>query len=107
MRQDFKDARLLVTGPLGPHNAANREYFDRLISLRRELHVEEAVYFLAELTNSMIPDEVIADFYRLADLLFFPSWEEGFGIPILEAGLAGIPVFATEIEPLRELGGSQ
>ena len=64
-------------------------------------------HFLAELTDQYLPDAVIADFYRLADALFMPSREEGFGIPILEAGLAGIPVFCSDIEPLRKLGREQ
>lgn len=34
-----------------------------------------------------------------------PSFEEGFGIPILEAGLAAIPIFCSNIPPLRKLGG--
>ena len=51
------------------------------------------------------PDAVIADFYRLADALLFPSREEGFGIPIIEAGFSHIPVFCADIPVLRELGG--
>jgi glycosyltransferase involved in cell wall biosynthesis len=39
-------------------------------------------------------------------MLFMPSREEGFGIPILEAGLAGLPIFCSDIPPLRSLGGS-
>ncbi len=46
----------------------------------------------------------MADQYRLADALLLTSREEGFGIPLLEAGLAGIPVFCSDIPPLRELG---
>ncbi len=107
LRKHFKNAKLLVTGPLGPHNPANVQYFDRLVSLRRGLHLEEAAYFLAESTHQSLKDEVIADLYRMADLLFYPSTEEGFGIPILEAGLAGIPIFCANIPSLRELGGSQ
>ena len=42
--------------------------------------------------------------YRLADALLLPSREEGFGIPILEAALARIPVFCSDIPPLVELG---
>jgi glycosyltransferase involved in cell wall biosynthesis len=107
LRKYFKNAKLLVTGPLGPHNPANVQYFDGLVSLRSGLHIEEAAHFLAEPTNQPLKDEVVADLYRIADLLFFPSKEEGFGIPILEAGLAGIPIFCADIAPLRELGGSQ
>jgi glycosyltransferase involved in cell wall biosynthesis len=64
-----------------------------------------SAHFLAELTDSFLPNEVIADFYRIADALFLPSREEGFGIPILEAGLAGLPIFCSDIPPLRSLGG--
>lgn len=104
LRGQFPQAALLVTGPLGPHNPANREYFSDLLSLRAELGLTEVAHFLAEHTAEYLPDEVIADFYRLSDCLFMPSREEGFGIPILEAGLSGIPVFCANIPPLRELG---
>ncbi len=105
LRNHFGEAKLVVTGPLGPHNPANISYFEDLVALRRELHLEDAAVFLAELTNQSLPDQVVSDFYRLSDILFLPSREEGFGIPILEAGLAGIPVFCADIPPLRELGG--
>ncbi len=100
------DAKLVVTGPLGPHNPANVKYFEKLRALRTELGLEPVVHFLAELTSDFIPDEVISDFYHLADALFLPSLEEGFGIPILEAGLANLPIFCSDIPPLRRLGGS-
>jgi glycosyltransferase involved in cell wall biosynthesis len=107
LRDDHPRASLVVTGPLGPHNPANREYFERLVALRRELQLEQSVFFLAELTEEYLPDTVVADFYRLADALILPSREEGFGIPVLEAGLAGLPVFCADIPPLRALGGEQ
>jgi mannosylglucosylglycerate synthase len=102
---DFPSARILVTGPLGPHNPANVHYFEELVKLRKELSLEDHVHFLAELTEDYIPDAVISDFYKLADALLFPSLEEGFGIPILEAGIAGLPVFCSDIPPLQKLGG--
>ena len=102
----FPDTKLVVTGPLGPHNPANVNYMELLTSLRTELGLEGVVHFLAELTDEYVPDEVISDFYHLADALFMPSREEGFGIPILEAGLAGLPIFCSDIPPLRSLGGS-
>jgi glycosyltransferase involved in cell wall biosynthesis len=106
LKEAFPDAKLIVTGPLGPHNPANVEYFDRLVVLRKELGVVNAVCFLAELTTEYISDEAVSDFYHLADALFLPSREEGFGIPVLEAGLAGLPVFCSDIPPLRNLGGA-
>ncbi len=100
----YPQVKLIVTGPLGPHNPANLEYFKTLQDLRDSLALKSAVSFLAELTSDYLPDEVISDFYKLADLLLLPSREEGFGIPLLEAGLAGLPSFCADIPPLRDLG---
>ncbi len=105
LREDLPSAVLLVTGPLGAHNPDNWKYFGELRELRRELGLESTVRFLAELEVDPPSDAVIADFYRLADALFLPSREEGFGIPILEAGLARRPVFCADLPALRELGG--
>jgi glycosyltransferase involved in cell wall biosynthesis len=102
----FPDTKLVVTGPLGPHNPANVSYFEKLAALRKELRLDHMFHFLAELTEDYIPDAVIFDFYHLADALFLPSIEEGFGIPIVEAGLAGLPIFCSDIPPLRSLGSS-
>jgi mannosylglucosylglycerate synthase len=104
LRKKTPQAKLIITGPLGPHNPANLQYFEKLTSLRSSLNLEDSVYFLAELADGFLPDEVISDFYQLADALFLPSREEGFGIPILEAGLAGIPIFCADIPPLKDLG---
>ena len=106
LREHFPETELVITGPLGPHNPANIKYFGKLTALRKELGLEKAAFFPAELTTEYIPDEVIFDFYHLADALFLPSREEGFGIPILEAAIAGLPIFCADIPPLRSLGGS-
>lgn len=106
MRETHPDARLIVTGPLGPHNPANMQYFEKLLSLRQSLSLDGSAFFLAELTREYLPDEVVSDFYKLSDALLLPSREEGFGIPVLEAGLAGIPAFCADIPPLRDLGSN-
>ena len=105
LRIEFPNAMLLVTGPEGPHSATNAAYMRKLLDLRRELDLQAAAHFLAEASAEFIPDNVIADFYRLADALIFPSHEEGFGLPILEAGFSSMPVFCADLPVLRELGG--
>ena len=104
LRRVMPEAILIVTGPLGAHNPANAAYFEKLKDLRAELNLSGAAIFLAELIDAYLPDEVIADFYRLADALFMPSREEGFGIPVVEAAFSKLPVFCTDIAPLRALG---
>lgn len=104
LKKDFPHAALVVTGPLGPHNVNNAKYFEQLTNLRSQLDLQDSAHFLAELSEAFLPDEVIADFYRVADALFFPSREEGFGIPVLEAAFSHLPAFCADIPPLRELG---
>jgi mannosylglucosylglycerate synthase len=103
------DFRLIVTGPPGPHNPTNPGYLGELLDLRRVLDLENAAHFLYECGEDSQPllldDDTIADLYRIADALFFPSIQEGFGIPMLEAGLTGLPIFCADIPPLRATGG--
>lgn len=104
LKKEYPNAALVVTGPLGPHNAGNVKYFEMLTSLRKQLGLEDSAHFLAELHEGWLPDEVIADFYRVADALFMPSREEGFGIPLIEAAFSHLPAFCADIPPLRKLG---
>jgi glycosyltransferase involved in cell wall biosynthesis len=102
-------ARLIVTGPPGPHNPANVAYLQSLRDLRRELGIEERVIFLYECHDQTgqpleISDQVMADLYQMADALLFPSRQEGFGIPMLEAGLTRLPIFCADIPPFRVTG---
>jgi glycosyltransferase involved in cell wall biosynthesis len=103
------DARLIVTGPPGPHNPANTAYLNNLMTIRKELKIEQAAHFVYAARKSqdslLLSDEELANFYQIADALFFPSRHEGFGIPILEAGLARLPIFATDLPPFRESAG--
>jgi glycosyltransferase involved in cell wall biosynthesis len=105
LRNFYPKSILLVTGPEGPHNPSNATYKARLISLRNGLNLQGVVHFLAEITTDFLPDAVIADFYRLGDALLFPSQEEGFGIPVIEAAFSSMPVFCADIPVLRELAG--
>lgn len=43
--------------------------------------------------------------YNVAEALIFPSWEEGFGWPIVEAQACGCPVFASRRSPMTEVAG--
>jgi glycosyltransferase involved in cell wall biosynthesis len=102
--------KLILTGPPDPHDAGSMAYFRSLQALRLELGVEEEMRFVFE--SGSDPDEpylidtgVVGELFRISDLMFMPSHREGFAMPVLEAGLAGIPVVCTEVPAAVEIGG--
>lgn len=101
------DYRLIVTGPPGPHNPANPGYLGELLRLRHTFGMDAFAHFLYELGDSSSPfvpsDAVMADLYQVTDALFFPSTQEGFGIPMLEAALTRLPIFCSDIPPFRTI----
>lgn len=103
--------RLVVTGPPDPHSAESMTYFRSLQALRRQLGVEEEMRFVFE--SGPHPDRpytidarVVGDLFRVSDVMFMPSHREGFGMPVLEAGLVGLPAVCTDVPAAREIGGS-
>ncbi|MFQ3587664.1 MAG: glycosyltransferase family 1 protein [Fimbriimonadaceae bacterium] len=49
-------------------------------------------------------DDVVA-LYNLAHALLFPSLDEGFGLPIIEAQACGCPVVTSDRRPMRDVAG--
>jgi glycosyltransferase involved in cell wall biosynthesis len=105
MRAVDRPAALIVTGPVDPHRAGGVEYLRELQTLRRELDLETSAWFLAPEMGGPPTDAVMGDLYRLADALFLPSRDEGFGLPILEAAAHRLPIVCTELPALRPLAG--
>jgi glycosyltransferase involved in cell wall biosynthesis len=102
--------KLILTGPPDPHDAKNMEYFQSLLDLRQELNIEREMHFVFESGSDpekpyFIGMDVVGDLFRVSDLLFMPSHREGFGMPVLEAGLAGLPVLSTSVPAAQEIGG--
>ena len=53
-----------------------------------------------------VSNEALADCYARSTILAFPSLDEGFGIPILEAMAAGLPVLTSNRSAPAEVAGS-
>ncbi len=53
--------------------------------------------------NGYLPDEQVAALYHGALLVVLPSIYEGFGLPALEAMMAGAPLLCSDIPVLREV----
>lgn len=106
LKQNFPRVALIITGPPGPHNPKNIEYLKSLLSLRSSLDLKSNIHFIYEMQGDdqifNAPDDFIAELFRISDCVLFPSFREGFGIPVLEAGLAKVPIFASDIPPIKE-----
>lgn len=82
---------LLVGG-----NESERQKCERLVV---ELQLSKRVTFLSNIPATDMP--VI---YKLADMFVYPSFFEGFGIPIVEAMASGTKVLCSDISCFREVG---
>ena len=100
--------KLVVTGPPDPHDENSMAYYHNLKAMRQQLGVEEEMQFVYESgpegEGYTVEAEVVGDLFRACDLLLMPSHREGFGMPVLEAGLVGLPVFSTEVPAALEIG---
>jgi alpha-1,3-rhamnosyl/mannosyltransferase len=84
---------LVLAGPKG-HGSRN------LMALTSRLGIEDYVYWLGR-----IPEEELPALYSAATAFVFPSFYEGFGLPVLEAMSCGAPVACSDIPALREVAG--
>ncbi len=52
-----------------------------------------------------VPDSVLHNLYQRASLFAFPSLDEGFGMPLLDAMAHGVPILTSNASALPEVGG--
>lgn len=87
---DFPELKLLVVGGLDAEAL-------RLIG---ELNLDDRI-----IRYRNISDDQVAALYAAADLYVFPSWYEGFGLPVVEAMACGCPVIVSDDPALVEVAG--
>lgn len=81
--------------------AGSKGWFsDEIYRLPKELGIEDRVKFLG-----YVPEEDLPALYSGASALTFPSFFEGFGLPILEAQACGCPVLTSNISSMPEVAG--
>lgn len=62
------------------------------------VEVADNVHFMQD-----VDDKALANLYRSASLFVYPSSAEGFGIPLLDAGLFGLPVISSNKTAMTEV----
>ncbi|MDB6118488.1 MAG: putative glycosyltransferase [Verrucomicrobiaceae bacterium] len=96
------DVAYLITGAPDPHQTDTKAYGEELVTVWEQLELEHSAYFLG--TTGTLSDEDVRSLYCVSDAMLFPSKAEGFGLPIVEAALHGLPVFCSDIAAHREVG---
>jgi glycosyltransferase involved in cell wall biosynthesis len=85
---------LMITGGTGTPSEASESYDDFLHKSLPE-EIMGNVVFVNDFFE--VQDDTLRDLYLLADCLLFPSKQEGFGLPIVEAGLHRLPVWCSKM----------
>ena len=91
-RPELGDRQLAIVG-----GGRDQEYLGSLRSLAKELGVSGDVVF-----TGGVPLEETVNFYRAADAFAYPSLNETFGLPILEAMACGCPVVTSDTSAMPE-----
>jgi glycosyltransferase involved in cell wall biosynthesis len=87
------EQKLVIVGGRGWKNSA---IYKRI----KEKGMQDDVLFVG-----YVPDSDLVAVYNLADLFIYPSFYEGFGIPLLEAMSCGVPIVASHSSSIPEVVG--
>jgi glycosyltransferase-like protein len=88
-----------VLAVIGGHSFQDhRAYRERVLGLLPELGLGSDDVALV----GTVPDTDVPHWYAAADVLAFPSVKEGFGLAVLEAMAAGLPVVTSDLPVFRE-----
>jgi glycosyltransferase involved in cell wall biosynthesis len=94
----YKDIRLVLVGQRGPRESLDD--FQNLKDLVGLLNLEDKVKF-----SGYVTQEELTSYFNLALGYVFPSANEGFGLPVLEAFSFGLPVIISRQGALMEVAG--
>lgn len=97
-QQEFEDYRLVLVGQPGPRK--HLDDYDNILSLIRQYQLENKV-----MLPGYVGQEALETYYQHALGYVFPSLNEGFGMPVLEAFSYGLPVIIADQGTLVEVGG--
>jgi glycosyltransferase involved in cell wall biosynthesis len=94
-KSDLSDRQLVIVGP-----GRDVEYVGGLRALADQLGIAEDVIWVGG-----VPLEETVHFYRCADVFVYPSFNETFGLPILEAMATACPVVTSDTSAMPETAG--
>jgi glycosyltransferase involved in cell wall biosynthesis len=92
-------AYLLITGAANQYNAGAQAHLSGLKQQAEDLAMTDRVIWVNE--RFQVDEQQLRSLYLAADALLFSTRQEGFGLPLLEAAAFRLPIFCSDIEPLR------
>lgn len=95
--RDRLDIPLVVVGKGGKYLQQVKDYL-------RQQNLEQRVIFLSETAGYVVQQDFPA-IYQMSTAMLYPSFFEGFGIPVLEAHWSEVPVITSNVSCLPEVGG--
>jgi len=109
------EPRKNIFGLLQAYNAlekALREAYKLVIVGKKGWHYEEIFKYVEAnglkdqvIFTGYIAEDILPYVYNGASLFIYPSFYEGFGIPVLEALKCGLPVITSNISSMPEIAG--
>jgi mannosylglucosylglycerate synthase len=93
------DAYLLITGAANQYNAGAQAHLSGLKQQAADLAITDRIIWVNE--RFQVDEQQLRSLYLVADALLFSTRQEGFGLPLLEAAAFRLPIFCSDIEPLR------
>jgi glycosyltransferase involved in cell wall biosynthesis len=94
----YEDLRLVLVGQRGPRETLDD--YDHLVELVTSLGLSDKVDF-----TGYVSQDQLASYFQHALGYVFPSANEGFGLPVLEAFSFGLPVIISRQGALMEVAG--
>lgn len=76
---------------------------ERDAELRQQLAILKEEYGVAVIDLGQLAHTEMLSYYTRVRALFFASYAESFGIPLLEADAAGLPIIAAELDFVRDV----
>ncbi|MCH6234021.1 glycosyltransferase family 4 protein [Cognataquiflexum rubidum] len=97
-QRSYEDIRLVLVGQRAPRETIDA--YDELTALATSMGLTDKVYFMG-----YVAQEKLATYFQNALGYVFPSANEGFGLPVLEAFSFGLPVIISRQGALMEVAG--
>jgi glycosyltransferase involved in cell wall biosynthesis len=79
-----------------------KQYYKQICTYIEAKNISNLIYWIDNLDSN----NCLKYLYQQAQMLVYPSFYEGFGLPVVEAKLCGTPVLTSNVSSLPEAGGT-